>query len=182
MSSTISILRGVLRQTKDQISWVIGENPVVFQEPYVSASTYVADVDAPDAVVSIKPGSRTATGFIVLSDAETDEGFYQVEGPTDDFNQGLGEAEEDVIGTTDGGKLEAIVNTTNTDINWDVPFVNEVDDTDDNPVPRYSFIVEQARVDGNDYDETIYIVSKSLDKVVVKSSSDNTRVKFRAID
>jgi len=181
MSSTISILRGVLRQTKDQISWVSGENPVIFAEPYASASSYVADVDAPDAVVSIKPGSRTTTGFIVLSDGPTAEGFYQVEGPTDDFNAGLGETASGVIGTV-GGIAEVVIDSTDTDIVWDVPFVNTYTDIALATVPRYIFIPEYAQVPGDGIDETITIIAKSLTGMTLRSSADGTVVRFRAID
>jgi hypothetical protein len=87
MGSILTILRGTMRQSKDGVAWVTGDNPVIFERPYPSASGYVFDADSREATVYVKPGSRTTTGLIVVSSADTDEGFYQVEGITDDFSE-----------------------------------------------------------------------------------------------
>lgn len=78
-----------------------------------------------------------------------------------------------------GGVAEAIINRADTTITWDTPFTETYTDLALNTVPTYRFIVQEARVGGTGVtNETIVIVDQQLDSITLRSSSDNTLVKF----
>lgn len=84
-----------------------------------------------------------------------------------------------LIGTV-SGIPEVIINSTDTAFVWDIPFTRTYTDTNGDTVPLYRFDVEFARVVGSWVDESITIVSKSLTGMTLRSSSDNTVVRFKA--
>jgi len=85
------------------------------------------------------------------------------------------------IGLVDGIK-EVIVNTTDTTVTFDQAFVKTYTDLSGSSVPAYRFTVESAAVGASATQESITIVSKALGSIVLKSTSDNTLVKFFAAE
>jgi hypothetical protein len=79
-------------------------------------------------------------------------------------------------------KKEALVNTTNTTLTWDTPFVKTYKDLSGTLVPAYYFGVKSAYVSDPTSQESIVIVSQSLTGVVLRSTSDSTIVKFEAFE
>lgn len=77
-----------------------------------------------------------------------------------------------------GGKTEILVNSTNTTFTFDTAFVGEITDYAGATVPAYKFIIESAYVTDAGIQEEVEIVSKSLTQIVLKSTTDSTRVSY----
>ena len=84
------------------------------------------------------------------------------------------------VGTI-AGQYEIIVNEADTTGTWDKPFTLQYVNLAGSTVPLYRFIIESAVVQGETIpNEEITVVSKSLTQIVLRSSTNNTLVKFRA--
>ena len=90
----------------------------------------------------------------------------------------------DGVSNTIAGKLEITVNSTDTTGTFDIPFTKSYTGTEGAGIPSYRFEMEPAYVIGSDHStvETVTIISKSLTQIVLRSSSDLTLVKFRAVE
>ena len=80
------------------------------------------------------------------------------------------------------GIPEVLINSTDTAFVWDTAFTKTYTDIAFATVPAYRFDIEFARVSGSWIDETVVIVAKSLGGMTLRSSSDNTIVRFRAVE
>jgi hypothetical protein len=80
------------------------------------------------------------------------------------------------------GISEATVNIADTTINFDQAFVKTYTNLSNVSVPAYRFTIESARVGTSETEESITIVSKTLNSITLKSTSDNTVVKFLAAE
>jgi hypothetical protein len=78
------------------------------------------------------------------------------------------------------GIMEVNVNTTDTLITFDDAFIKTYVDLGGNTVPAYRLTIESATISGSTVAEEITIVSKTLGAITLRSSSNNTKVKFRA--
>lgn len=85
------------------------------------------------------------------------------------------------IGLVDGIS-EAIVNIAETTLTFDQPFVKSYLNLSNVSVPAYRFTIESAKVGSSEIEESITIVSKTLNSITLKSTSDNTLVKFLAAE
>lgn len=79
-----------------------------------------------------------------------------------------------------GGVPECIVSTTPQVYTFDTPFTKTYINSLSQTTPAYRFLIESAQVDGSTDNETINVIAKTLSSVTLSSSSDNTRVRFRA--
>ena len=77
-----------------------------------------------------------------------------------------------------GGKTEVLVNSTDTILIFDSPFVGTTLDMAGTTVPAYKFIIESAYVDDPHTQEEVIIVSKSLTQITLRSASDATKVSY----
>lgn len=80
------------------------------------------------------------------------------------------------------GISEVTVNIADTTITFDQPFVKTYTDLASVSVPAYRFTIESARVGTSETEESITIVSKTLNSIVLKSTSNSTVVKFLAAE
>lgn len=85
MSSILAVTDTYLTQKRDRQVWSIGVNPVVFEEPFGDIN-YVFHADAPsDVIIKEVPGSRTTIGLQITLNQGTDEGWYDVQGVSNEF-------------------------------------------------------------------------------------------------
>lgn len=78
------------------------------------------------------------------------------------------------------GSQEVIVNSTDTLLTWDTPFVKTYVGLTGTTTPAYYFGVQSARVGSSTIEESITVVSYTLTTITLKSTSDNTTVRFKA--
>jgi hypothetical protein len=90
------VSNGKMIQSEDHLTWQIGENEVIFEEPFADIN-YTFHPDAPgDVVVHEVIGSRSVGGLLVSLDIGTMEGNYIAKGLTNEYRsttmvtQGLG--------------------------------------------------------------------------------------------
>ena len=91
----------------------------------------------------------------------------------------------DGMSNTVSGVKEVIVNSTDTAFVWDTPFTKiYTSGSEGAGQPQYRFEFETPYVVGSDHStaETVVIVTKSLTGITLRSSSDNTLVKFDAFE
>lgn len=88
----------------------------------------------------------------------------------------------DGVSNTIAGKQEVIVNSTDTTFTWDIAFTKSYTGNEGAGIPKYRFEMEPAYVLGSDKStlEAITIVSKTLTTITLRSTTDNTLVKFEA--
>jgi len=80
---------------------------------------------------------------------------------------------------TVSNRTDVIINSTNTAFVWDKAFTQTYVDSYGATVPSYRFVVQEARIGGTGAtNEEITIVSQSLTGMTLKSTSDNTLVRF----
>ena len=88
MSSIIKVNPPILTQIEDRLSWVAGNNPVTFRRAYPDTD-YAFEAHAPGVLVTVVSGSRTVGGLTVNVDIDTDEGYFEANGNTNDYASGF---------------------------------------------------------------------------------------------
>jgi len=87
MPQFLTIRKNNLSISEDNIDWVVGDNTIVFPEPFAD-TLYTLDVHSGDVGVTVKekPGTRTQTGVeVTVTGGTTDSGYYYVEGKSDEY-------------------------------------------------------------------------------------------------
>jgi hypothetical protein len=124
-------------------------------------------------------------GFIFTLNAILLFGRFQARGKyaTETVSGNVGSVLGDCVTNTIAGKAEVIVNSTDTVFVWDIAFTKQYAGNE-GTVPSYRFTMEPAYVLGSDKStpENVIIVSQSLTGITLRSTADNTLVKFQATE
>ena len=91
MPTLLTIQGNNLAQQADNLTWIVGNNAIVFDKPF-DDTNYVLDIHTGDPALMVKesPGSRTVSGVtVVVSGTPTESpiatGYYYAEGKSAEY-------------------------------------------------------------------------------------------------
>lgn len=84
MPNTLVVMDSKISQSADRQTWIAGENPIVFDEPFADIN-YTLDLHAPDAIVKEKAGTRTVSGVTIEVSTGTEFGYFEATGNSNEY-------------------------------------------------------------------------------------------------